>query len=115
ASSDGCLEPVEEGSLSGVDLLPPGRQVEPRDPVDLGELLHPARAGRPRHLEGVRGGLGWVEVALDGPAMDDLPARLADLAEREHGTVGALVPRLLLELAPRERLQAPVVGRCLAF
>src|SRR3954454_11513339 len=86
-----CLHPV---ALRGSQALEqPGQELrlrrdqldasvadaEPAGPVDLGELLHPARARRPLHRERVAGhGLG-VEVALGRPRRHELAVLLADL------------------------------------
>ena len=74
--------------------------VEPLDPVDLGERLDAARSPAASSISNVLlHGRRRVEVALEGPGVDDLAALLDDAAELDRVAAGRRVAGLLLELA----------------
>src|SRR3954466_3842155 len=85
------------------DLLPRVFQVEPLRPIDLGELLLGAAAGRPLDRFGVAGQRRRVEIGFGGPGFDDFPGPLPDRAELDQlleVELGRLA-QLLFELADR--------------
>src|SRR5215211_303336 len=95
---------VEERDLPLDELAASGLEVEPFGSVHLGKLLHPPRTRRPLELEGVAVDIGDVEVALDGPRGNELPVRLAHLAEEHPALLRWLRSELLEELPPRDSL-----------
>ena len=81
------------------DLGPRRLEVEPPDPVDLGEFAGTTGARRPLHLEGVAPCRCWIQIPGERPRDHGLPTPLPDLSELEHRAVRRLLPGLFGELA----------------
>ena len=75
---------VEERHLARHQLRRRLVQPEPGGPVDLGELLHPARTRRPLQLERVAACGRGVQVTLCRPHRQHLAAGHPELAERHE-------------------------------
>src|SRR3954453_14363692 len=106
-------QPIDERDLRR--LQPPACLVgsEPCHAVELGKDLAATTSWRPLHLELVRVGVGWVQVTLDGPGVDDLAALLDDRAEGNRRSPvrlrgGRRQPGLLGELAAGHREEVSI-------
>src|SRR5439155_7914563 len=103
-------QPVEERRLGGEEPLARLVEPEPGRPVDLRELLRPARARRPFELERVAAHRLRVEVALRRPGPDELATALAHLPQLDQRSLGQLGAGLLGELAPGANQRRLVVA-----
>src|ERR1700724_1343735 len=74
------FETVNERTLRRQQLATCRIDVEPSGPIDLGKLLHSARARWPLDLERIARDSRDVEVAGQSPRVDDLAFSLPHLA-----------------------------------
>src|SRR5712691_5266744 len=72
---------IDENRLSLQDLPSRVGDTEPSRAVDLRKGPTAPRARRPFHLEGIAADERGIPVALDGPRLNDLAARLPCLAQ----------------------------------
>jgi hypothetical protein len=100
ANCHGALkQSIDENRLSLQDLPSRVGNSEPSRAVDFRKSPTASGAWRPFHLEGIAAEERGIPVALDGPSLNDLAARLPRLAERPEVSVRVL-PGLFGEFAP---------------
>src|SRR5688572_3244788 len=72
---------IEQRDLRLVDLALRVFDREPLGAIDFGELLLPSGPRRPLHAERTARECRRIEIALDGPRVNDLTARLTNRRE----------------------------------
>ena len=102
-AGQGGLEPIEERDLGR--LQPAARlvELEPLDPVDLGERPDDPRVRRPLQVEGVAHRRRRVEVSLRSEADHELARLLGDLDRARSAALRAACSRS----PPRTRAERP--------
>jgi len=90
---------IDENRLSLQDSPSRVGDTKPSRAVDIRKGPSASRARRPLHLEGIAANERGIQVALDGPRLNGLAARLPCLAEREEISV-RIVSGLFDEFAP---------------
>src|SRR5262249_11034195 len=109
-ASEFRCELLEQWRLASEDLPSRIIESEPLRSIDFGEILKAPCPARPFDREGVAADRGSRRIALEGPGLDRLAARLFDRCELDEGSA-RLDAGLLRELARSggERFLASVV------
>src|SRR5262249_26871438 len=102
-----------ERRLAGADPAHRLNPIEPFRAVDFGEFLSLSGSRRPFHREPVASNRVRIDIAVEDPRDDALPAREANRRQLDEGTIGNDA-RLFFELATRGRKRI-LVRRDLPF